>query len=244
MNDKLQKLLSAVKYLKASVNLLDSPDQRAELLRLALENEGVIVLKDANKYFQEFIYLNDEIQSDSWKGVFNLKKIREKANVLAELLNKKMQAEDFSKIETPLLNACSNLGDCIMLQGKYYNEVEYFDWLVGQTINAIEDYVDEDDDSAVLVTNDSPIRIAIRTFPCDECDEGYAYLINFDKIVYPGHEIIDVTETKIRKDGNRYTYEITVKYDDNQYRSFIYDCYMHNFECEEADVYGFIDLKF
>lgn len=241
MNDKLQRLLSATTSIKISIDLISSPEQLDKINQLASENDGMITLKNVNNYFSKFILLNDDIQSNNWKGVFNIKKIRDKSNILTELLIKKIYVTDLKLMEFQLLEACSNLNDSIMLQGDQHHDVDNFDWLIGQTINSINE---TSSSMTQIRTQNSIINIEIMIYPCDECDEGYAELINLQNIVYPDHEIIDVSETKIKREGNYSSYEITVKYDDNKSKSFIYDCYFHQSECTNEDVYSFINIKF
>lgn len=78
MNDKLQTLLSAIKYILASIDLIDSPEQLTEIKQIASENYNMIVLKDVNKYFSEFVRLNIDIQGTDWDEIINVKKIRKK----------------------------------------------------------------------------------------------------------------------------------------------------------------------
>ena len=239
-NDKLHKLNGILKHTIASIESLKTSEQQLKLQQYANENDDFVVLKSIDPSFLAFIVLNEEIQSDDWNSIFNIKKIRPRAERIAHILTYKNNITNIPSILRILLYRCYDLEDQIMFTGLYHSHVEDFDWLVGQTINSIDEISEGNKFEIKSLPN--PIGLHVNCFPCDECDAGYAILENFTNIAYTDHKIINVSQTKTKEDNNYYEYEVTVTYDDKQTKSFMFKCYHHYLSCYAVYNFGFISL--
>ena len=227
-NDKLRKLNVILKRTIASIESLTTSEQQLKLQQYANENDDFVVLKSIDPSFLAFIVLNEEIQSDDWNSIFNIKKIRPRAERIAHILTYKNNITNIPSILRILLYRCYDLEDQIMFTGLYHSHVEDFDWLVGQTINSIDEI--SEDNKFEIKSLPNPISLDVNCFPCDECD------------AYTDHKIINVSKTKTKEDNNYYEYEVTVTYDDKQTKSFMFKCYHHYLSCYPAYNFGFISL--